>query len=232
MLRAWPPTTITRQRGEAFFSFGTKLGLEFFDARCQFGETAVKGVLLFELFERAGRGTPDRLASADGLPAEHPRLSSNHGAVFQFAAFAESRLPSDDNILADDTRTGKSHLRGHDGVRANLAVVANVHQVVEFHALGDARVIERTAVNRRVGANFDIIANLHNPNLRELPLPPFPESVAESVRANHGAGMNLHAVADANVVIQGHPRMNAAVFANPTAHADHAVGAYLRFFAH
>src|SRR2546429_314272 len=106
--------------------------------------------------------------------------------IFQFTVFAESRLPSDDHIPADDTRTGKSDLRGHHRVRANLAVVANVHQVVEFHALRDARVIERTAVNRRVGANFDVIANLHNTNLRELPLPPVSQGVAESVGANHG----------------------------------------------
>src|SRR5438876_7482763 len=181
------------------------MSLKFFDARCQFGETAVKGVLLFELFERAGRGTPDRLASADRLSAQHSRLSSNYRAVFQFTVFAESRLPSDDHIPADDTRTGKSDLRGHHRVRANLAVVANVHQVVEFHALRDARVIERTAVNRRVGANFDVIANLHNTNLRELPLPPVSQGVAESVGANHGDRKSTR-------LNSSHPSISYAVF--------------------
>src|SRR2546430_3534816 len=64
----------------------------------------------------------------------------------------------------------------------------------------DARVIERTAVNRRVGANFDVIANLHNTNLRELPLPPVSQGVAESVGANRSEEHTSELQSQSNLV--------------------------------
>ena len=116
-------------------------------------------------------------------------------------------------------------------MRPDLAVVPNLNQVVEFYALGDARVIERTTVNRSVRADLDVIANLHNANLRKLPVLPFSKGVTESVRANHRAGMNFHAMADAHLVIEGHAGVNAAKLANPAARSNHAVRANLRFRA-
>src|SRR5207245_10508304 len=54
----------------------------------------------------------------------------------------------------------------------------------------------------------------------------------ECVGANDGTGMNVDAMDDAHEVIKGHPRMNAAVLANPTARPDDRVSAYLCFSAH
>src|SRR5881398_1788830 len=111
---------MTRQRGVPSFSFNAKFGLKNFDARSQFRETGVGSVLLFELFKRTCRGSPNGLPSANGFPAKHSRLSSNHSAVFQFAALAKSGLAANDDVLADSARAGETDLCRHDRMRPDL----------------------------------------------------------------------------------------------------------------
>src|SRR5215469_4703876 len=230
MLRVCPPMTITRQQEESSFPFGlfvSNFGLKIFDACGQFRQAAVKRILLFEPFERPRRGSPNGLPATNRLSAQHSRLSSNYRAIFQFAAFPKTRLAANHYVFAHSARARESHLGCGNRVRADLAVVPNVNQIVEFHAFKNARVVQRAAVNRGVRANLDVVANLHNPDLRKFPMLSFSESVAEPVRANHRARMNLHAMADSSVVIESHPGMHAAVVSNPASCADDAMRADL-----
>ena len=55
----------------------------------------------------------------------------------------------------------------------------------------DAGVVERTAIDRRVRADFDVVANFDDASLRKFPVAPFAVRVAEAIRADHCSGVNL-----------------------------------------
>ena len=118
-------------------------------------------------------------------------------------------------------------LRGDHGVRADLAVVADVHEIIELDAFGDARVVERTAVDGGVRADFHIVGDFDNSCLRKFPILPFSLRVTETVCADDCSGMNLHAMADAHAGVESDSRMNAAVFANPATCSDYGMCADL-----
>ena len=154
-------------------------------------------------------------------------MPADHGIIFQFAALAETGLPTYHDMFAKHARTGQARLRGNHGVRANLAVVADVDQIVQLHAFSDARIIERAAVDRGVCADFDVVANFHNSGLRKFPVFSVTRSIPKTVRANDRAGMNLHAMADADTGVKRNARMNPAIFADPASRSDHGVRADL-----
>ena len=63
---------------------------------------------------------------------------------------------------------GNAGLGRDHHVFPDVDVVADVHQVVDFRAPADARDIQGAAVDRRVGADFDVVFNLEPANLREF----------------------------------------------------------------
>jgi hypothetical protein len=83
-------------------------------------------------------------------------------------------------------------------VRPDFHVVANMDKIIQFHAFTNTRVVEGTAINRRVCSDFNVIANFHDTRLRKFPVAPFPVCKAKAIRSDDRAGMNLHTMADAN----------------------------------
>ncbi len=139
--------------------------------------------------------------------------------------------PPTTTCLPKSQEPERPDLRRDHRVRADLAVVADVHEIVQFHAFGDARVVERAAIDRRVRSDFDIVGNFHDARLRKFPVPPFAVRVAKSVCANDRAGMNFHAMPDADAGVKSDARMNPAILADPAACADHGMRADLRSLA-
>jgi hypothetical protein len=72
----------------------------------------------------------------------------------------------------------------------NANVVRNVHQVIQPDTILDDGIIERATVNRRVGANFNIIANQYTTNLRYFHPAFIAAGIAETIRTNYRAVMN------------------------------------------
>src|SRR6185312_17456143 len=56
-------------------------------------------------------------------------------------------------------------LADHDAVAAQHHVVGNLHQIIDFATGADARGPEGSAVDRAVGANFDVVAQLYDTHL-------------------------------------------------------------------
>src|SRR5208282_5338526 len=173
----------------------------------------------------------DCLCAANAFAAENTGLTANDGAVFEMALLPKTRLAAHHYVLAEIARAGKTDLCGHNGVRADLAVVCDVHQVIQFNAFPDARVVERTAINGRVGANLNVVRDFDDSGLRKFPVAALALRVAETVGSNHGSRVNFHAMPDANARVKSDARMDPAVIADPAACADHAVCANLRAFA-
>ena len=59
------------------------------------------------------------------------------------------------------------------------------------------RVGQRTAIDGGVGADFDVVADFHDADLRKFPVAALAEGIPKAVGAKHRAGMDLHAIANA-----------------------------------
>src|SRR5579872_677638 len=107
---------------------------------------------------------------------------------------------------------------------ADHHVVGDLHQIVDFRPLADDRVAIGAAVDRRAGADLDIVLNDDAADLRHFRVAARPHGEAESVLADMDAGMDDDAVAD-----QGAENRRAgadgAVAPDPDVRANDGVGA-------
>src|SRR5690606_25490982 len=70
--------------------------------------------------------------------------------------------------LANDGGTRHPHTGGHGGVVTHLAVMADHDLVIQFHAIAQHGILQRTAVYRGIGSDLDIIANEYATQLGNL----------------------------------------------------------------
>jgi hypothetical protein len=76
-------------------------------------------------------------------------------------------------------------------VLADGYIVTYLNQVIDLHVRRNARGTERAAIDCRVAADLNIVANFNGTDLRKLPMAAFAENVSESVASDHYAGMNF-----------------------------------------
>src|SRR5579885_3036944 len=96
---------------------------------------------------RRGRGAEHALAGRDVL--RDARLGADHHAVADADVIRQAGLAGDDDEIARGARAGDADLADHQVVTADLAVVADLNQVVDLRARADARRPERAAVDGR-----------------------------------------------------------------------------------
>src|SRR5581483_4629039 len=80
----------------------------------------------------------------------------------------DPNLSPDDDVIFRDRAAGKTGLRRHHHVLPDPHVMSHMHQVVELRAPPDHGGIKRSAVDGRIGADLDVIADLECPYLREF----------------------------------------------------------------
>src|SRR5207302_9856026 len=97
---------------------------------------------------------------------------------------------------------------------ADPHVVADLDLVIELHALLDHRVVDRAAVDRGVGADLDVVADVHAANLGDLDPAALVLGDADAVAADHRAGVNDGVRADRAARIDHHPGIKRAVLAD------------------
>src|SRR5581483_10604785 len=84
----------------------------------------------------------------------------------------------------------------HSGVRADAHVVPDLDLVVQLHAVLDDRVFERAAVDGRVGADLDVVADHDGAHLRDLGPALAVARHAEAVGADHRPRVHDRAAPD------------------------------------
>ena len=171
------------------------------------------------------------MTTANRFTGRNASLRSGDGIVLERAVIGNPDLSADDHVMAENAGARDARLGGDHGVRTNLYVMANMDQIIDFHASGDAGIVQRAAINGGIRSDFHIVANFDNPHLRKFPVAALAKRVAETVRAQYGSGMDLHAIADAHVRVQCNARMDAAIVADPSGSANDGVSADLRAFA-
>ena len=103
---------------------------------------------------------------------------------------------------------------------ADLHVVADVHEVVDFCAAADSGFVEGAAVDGGVGADLDIVFNHQTSDLRELLVASglLVAHVAEAFAAEHGSCLDDDSIAEVRAPVDRHVGVDAAVGSNRRPH--------------
>src|SRR4051794_36262713 len=165
---------------------------------------------------RVSAGLQNRLRYAGGAGDLH--------AVDDFQMPADHRATADPAIASDARTAGDAHAAGDRGMRADVAVVPYLDLVVELYTLFDHCIVERATIDGCIGADFDIVAEHHAADLRDLIPAPILPGKTEAVRAKHRPRMDDHTLADDAVVIHRDVCIESRVTPYMHAGAEHAAG--------
>src|SRR5262249_29566490 len=135
-------------------------------------------------------------------------------AGFDARFVADSHLAADHCVIFNDDSTGQSGLSRDYNVTADAAVVPDVDHVVELHAVRDFCHAQSYAVDAGVCADLDIVPDGDGANLRKLFVTFFRANESEAVRAKDAAGMQDHAVAYGDTIVNGDVSMQDAIAAD------------------
>src|SRR6218665_3235228 len=130
------------------------------------------------------------------------------------------QMPEHDGSAADRAVRAYARTAGHAdtaGQRRALAdahVLADLYQVGELDAVFDHGVLQRAAVYAGVGADLYIVANAHGAELLDFDPLPVLGREAKAVSADHHAGVQQAARADAAVHAHGDARLEPAAGAD------------------
>src|SRR5690606_40322012 len=97
-------------------------------------------------------------------------------------------------------------LAADDHVAPDIAVVRDLHQVVDLGAVADDGGAQFPPVNARAGADLDIAPDAHRADVRNLHqrAPVRRGAIAEAVGADDRVGVNDRAIADLAAVQHAH----------------------------
>src|SRR6266478_2213906 len=136
----------------------------------------------------------------------------------------DADLTRDHDVIARGAGAGNPHLTDQQVVSTDLAVVADLHEIVDLSAFANDRGLEGAAVDGGAGADFHVIADLHMAQLRNFVVTSVVQAVAEAVRANDRVGVNRDAVAQNGAVIKDGMRIEDDIISEPAKSADHRSG--------
>src|SRR5262245_25983246 len=157
--------------------------------------------------------------------ARNQRAGRDLHAVDDLDMAVDHRGAADGDVRADVGAAGDADAAGNRGMRADAHVVPDLDLVVELHALLDHGVVERAAVDGRVGADLDVIADAHAPDLRNFYPPAIRGRDAEAVGADHGPGMDDDAFSQGAIGVDDYAWIEAALVTDGHALAHYAARA-------
>src|SRR6266404_454068 len=132
-------------------------------------------------------------------------------------------------VVADSGAARNPGLRGNDGIFPNDHVVCDLHKIVDFYALLDPGPAEPGPIDRCVCADFDVVVDLNNPDLRNLLISAFDRFEPETIGSDDRAAVNDHPRPNFGSFTKGYIWINHARLADDgfltdvTSGADHAV---------
>jgi hypothetical protein len=175
------------------------------------------------LLEWPGGCTPDRFPGANNLRGKHTAAGAEDSSAFNAGFIANTDLAADNGVMAYQDATGEAGLSGNDDVILDAAIVGDVDHVVELDAVSDRGEAEGGAIDARIGAQFDVIAQGEAADLGEF----FPTardgSEAKAIGAQYDSRMQNDARANGNTRIDRDSRVKPGARAKADAAAKHAV---------
>jgi hypothetical protein len=160
-----------------------------------------------------------------GLGLEDHRTSGNLDAVGKFDMVRNSRTPTEHNPGAEARTPGYADLPAQQTSGADPRIVPDLNEIVELGPGPDRGRIKGRAIDRRVGANLDIVAEVETADLRHFAEGAPVGDVAETIRSEYRTGMHFDPRAEGDPVVQHHPGMQGAALANHAVSANDHPGA-------
>lgn len=114
--------------------------------------------------------------------------------------------PPNRAVSSNVCAAGDTHATGERRVPAYMHVVANLDQVVQLDAVFDDCVLQGSAINAGIGADFNVITNPYSAKLFDLFPAAFVRSETKAIRTDYRARMDDAAFADAAIIGYGDPR--------------------------
>src|SRR3954447_9601636 len=130
------------------------------------------------------------------------RLRPDSRAVADAQVSHDSRLSGEDRALADLRRPGDADLGDDEGQSADPDVVRNLDQVVDLRPASDDSLAQGGAIDARAGAELHVVLDASDAGLRHLAMHRSVaialdvEGESESVRSDHGVGLQDDAIAE------------------------------------
>ena len=128
-------------------------------------------------------------------------------------------------MFSDVRAAGHAHAPGHGRVSADVHVVRDLNQIVEFDAIFQDGVTQGPSVHAGVGANFHIVADADRAELFDLVPAALHGRKAKAVGANDHATVQDTAITQDAVVANGDVGRQACVGTDAGASPDDGMGA-------
>src|ERR1700730_14163543 len=181
--------------------------------------------------QRTRWSAPDYLPLANNFGRQDSAAGTENCAGFDARLVADAHLAADDGVVFNHHSTGAPGLCGNDDMPSECAIVADVDQVVDLRAVSDLGHAQSRAVDTGISSDLDVIANLDTADLRELFVMVAAADKAEAVRAQDTACMHNSAIADGDVLVNGHVSVQKAMGAQAHAVSNSAARSDARPFA-
>src|SRR5689334_7343682 len=175
------------------------------------------------LLERLHGNSPPNTGPHD-FPRQYPGLRADNRALLHARVIAETDLPANHRLVFNHDAAADAGLRGNHDPFPDVAVVTDVHDVVEFRAASDARAAECGAVYAGVRAEFDVVLNYYRADLRKLLVAVIVAHVTKTVSADTHGCVQYDAIAKRDAVVENDVRMQHAVVADRHVRADDDAG--------
>ena len=125
-----------------------------------------------------------------------PACAAQHGPGSDRGVIGDAHLAAQHGEIADRHAAGNPDLGDDQAMPADRAVVSDLDQVVDLGALADDRVAGGAAVDRGIGADFDVVLDDDAAGLRDFLMALRRRQIAKAVLADAGASMDDDAIAD------------------------------------
>src|SRR6185437_9485833 len=168
-------------------------------------------------------GRARRIHAGFAYGVGHQRHRRDGNAVGDFEVAQHARAAADQAVAADRRAARDRRASGQRRVRTDADVVRDLDLVVEAHVFFEHRVLERAAVDGGVRADFAIVADAHAAELRHLDPAVAVACQAETIGAQHRAGMDQYALAERHARHQRDLRGEARLRADDAIRADDAM---------
>src|SRR5512139_2798168 len=101
-------------------------------------------------------------------------------------------LSSQGDIAPDRGGARDPYLSHDNGVLPDHHIMGDLNQVIDLYPSSDEGAAQGPSVDGRVGADFDIILNLHPPHLGDLHILSSLLGIPEPVTSHHHAAVKNH----------------------------------------
>src|SRR5258706_14477770 len=196
---------------------------QFLDLCAHFRPPRQVRVQAFVFIQRLNRNSPPH-AGPDDLAGQHTRFRPDNGAAHYANVIAEADLPANHHVVFNCHAAADAGLCSNDYAFANVAVVADVHQIIKLGPTSDSCLPQRGAIDTGVRSQLNVIFNDDGASLRKLVIAHFVAYIAEAVRTHHHTRMQNDTITNRYVVIECHARVQHTVATDAHVIADHYAG--------